>query len=73
MKELLRTKTGRRIRCYWWRDEPEECTGDGWASYREYFLDADGYVPYCYQHSNQWWLDERAKLIERGRKAGMIK
>ena len=42
-----------RIRCYWNREEPDQCSQDGWSMFHEYLIDEDGYVPVCYNHSDQ--------------------
>ncbi len=61
-RELLRNGRG-RIRCYWWFDESDECSDDGWAVTTQYFLDSDGYVPLCYNHSD-WPTREYVRQLQ---------
>ena len=66
---LLRNRRG-RIRCYWNREEPDECSDDGWSMFREYFIDEDGYVALCYNHSDE---PRKAYIMESRRRAAAIR
>ncbi len=50
MTDLLTNGRG-RIRCFDYRDDPEGCTGDGWAKYWELGGDSFGRIVTCYDHS----------------------
>lgn len=63
MRPLLRNGRG-RIRCYWCKWDAQEETGP-WAITTEYFMDENGYIPVCYNHSYLPVEKARKEILER--------